>query len=107
MAIIACPSCDKPISDKASQCQHCDFALGSATPDDLERKAQMKRFKQQQKLQNQSMLAILLFISGFGMMYWGGALPGDTQHNIAILMAVVGFVWYGINRVRIVLAKRK
>ena len=39
-------------------------------------------------------------------MYWGGTHPGDLQHNLAILGAVVGFVWYLVNRARIVYIKR-
>jgi hypothetical protein len=60
-----------------------------------------------QALQNQSLLAILIFVAGFGFMYWGGVQPGDLQHNLALGAAIVGFVWYGVNRVRITLAKRK
>lgn len=107
MAITACPSCKKPISDKAPSCPHCGFNIGSATAEDLERKASLQRFQQMQKLQNQSLVAILLFVAGFGFMYWGGVQPGDLQHNLALMTTIVGFVWYGINRVRITLAKRK
>jgi hypothetical protein len=54
----------------------------------------------------QSMLAMLLFVAGFGFMYWGGAVTGGLQYNIAIGLTVVGFVWYIINRVRLVFLKR-
>jgi len=107
MAITACPSCKKPISDKAPSCSHCGFNIGSATAEDLERKASLQHFKHMQKLQNQSLLAIFLFIAGFGFMYWGGTQPGDLQHNLALAGTIVGFVWYAVNRVRITLAKRR
>ena len=54
----------------------------------------------------QSMLAMILFVAGFGFMYWGGAAPGGLQYNIAIGLTFVGFVWYIINRVRLVFLKR-
>ena len=107
MAITSCPSCSKPISDKAKSCSHCGFNIGSATAEDIERKAKLAHYKAMQKLQNQSMLAILLFISGFGFIYWGGSEPGEVQYNLSIAAAIVGFVWYAVNRVRLVLAKRK
>ncbi len=106
MALIDCPACNKKISDKAKQCQHCGFAIGEASVEDIQRKQNMKKFKKLHGIQNQSMLAMLLFIAGFGFMYWGGAQPGDLQHNIALGVTVVGFLWYVINRVRIVLVKR-
>ncbi|NVK57892.1 MAG: zinc ribbon domain-containing protein [Alteromonadaceae bacterium] len=106
MALIDCPSCGKKMSDKAKSCPNCDFSYADATPEDVERKLNMKRFKKMHSIQNQSMLAMLLFIGGFGFMYWGGVSPGDMQHNLALLSCVVGFAWYGINRVRIVLLKR-
>ena len=29
--LISCPNCGKPVSDKAEQCQHCKFVLGTPT----------------------------------------------------------------------------
>jgi hypothetical protein len=107
MAITACPSCKKPISDRSKVCSHCGFNIGDATAEDLERKANFARFQHMHKLQNQSLLAMLIFIFGCGFTVWGGSEPGDIQYNLSILAAVVGFVWYAVNRVRIVLAKRK
>jgi hypothetical protein len=107
MAITACPSCSKPISDKATSCSHCGFNIGSATAEDIERKAKFAHYKAMQKLQNQSMLAILLFVLGFGFIYWGGSAPGDIQYNLSIATTIIGFVWYAVNRVRLVLVKRK
>lgn len=106
MALTNCPSCNKKISDKAKSCQHCGFAIGKADSDDLVRKKNLQKFQKTQSIQNQSMLAMLLFIGGFGFMYWGGVRPGDTQHTIAIGCSVVGFVWYLINRVRLIIHKR-
>jgi hypothetical protein len=107
MAITACPSCSKSISDKAKSCNHCGLNIGSATAEDIDRKAKFAHYQKMQKIQNQSMLAILLFIAGFGFIYWGGSEPGNIQYNLSIGVSVIGFVWYAINRVRLVLAKRK
>ncbi|AWL12151.1 hypothetical protein HMF8227_01678 [Saliniradius amylolyticus] len=106
MALMNCPSCSKKVSDKAEACQHCGFAIGSATSDDLHRKASLRRYKQQQSIQTQSMLAMLLFIGGFGFMYWGGATPEDMQYKASVGALVIGFIWYIVNRIRLIFVKK-
>ena len=106
MALTNCPACNKMISDKAKVCQHCGFAIGNASADDILRKKSLQKFQKVQSIQNQSMLAMLMFIAGFGFMYWGGTQPGDTQHTMAVGCSVVGFVWYIVNRVRLIFIKR-
>lgn len=106
MALIDCPSCNKKISDKAKQCPHCGFVLGEASAEDIQRKRGLARYQKKQRIQNQSLMAMLLFITGFGFMYWGGTQPGDLQHNLALGACVIGFVWYIVNRVRLAMVKR-
>ncbi|MBT0586545.1 zinc-ribbon domain-containing protein [Alteromonas oceanisediminis] len=106
MALIDCPACNKKVSDKAQTCQHCGFAIGNASAEDVQRKLDMQRYKKKQSLQNQSMVAMLLFVTGFGLVYWGGDQPSDLQFNIAVGCSVFGFVWYIVNRVRLVILKR-
>jgi hypothetical protein len=106
MALIDCPSCGKKISDKAQSCQHCDFTLGTPDAEDIARKQSLKKYLKTQNIQTQAMIAMLIFVAGFGFMYWGGAVPGELQHNIAIGMIIIGFVWYIVNRVRLILLKR-
>ena len=106
MALTDCPACNKKISDKSDVCPHCGFQVGDASTEDILRKQSLQRYKKQQSIQNQSLLAVLLFVAGFGFMYWGGTQPGDMQHNLAITATVLGFVWYVINRVRLVIVKR-
>lgn len=106
MALTDCPSCGKTISDKAKSCSHCGFAIGTASTEDVLRKKNLSKFKKQHSIQNQSMIAMLMFVAGFGFMYWGGAKPGDLQHNLAIACSVLGFVWYLVNRVRMIFIKR-
>jgi hypothetical protein len=106
MALVPCPSCNKKISDKVQSCQHCGFTLAQANADDLERKQKLQKYLKAQKIQTQSMVAMLMFVTGFGFMFWGEALPGDMQHNIAAGTSVVGFVWYIINRIRLIFVKK-
>jgi len=106
MALVDCPSCSKKISDKAQSCQHCDFTLGTVNADDIARKKSLNIYLKNQNVQTQSMIAMLLFVAGFGFMYWGAAEPGGLQHNLAIGLALIGFVWYIINRVRLIILKR-
>jgi hypothetical protein len=106
MALVNCPSCSKKISDKAQSCQHCDFTLGTVNAEDIERKQNLKKYLKSQNIQTQSMIAMLLFVAGFGFMYWGEAEPGGLQHNFAIGLALIGFVWYIVNRIRLIILKR-
>lgn len=106
MALIDCPSCGKKISDKAQSCQHCDFAIGQASVEDFARKNALKKYLQRQSIQNQSMLAMLLFVGGFGFMYWGDVTQEDIQFKLAFAVAASGFVWYIVNRVRLVFIKK-
>ncbi|WP_293757543.1 hypothetical protein [uncultured Paraglaciecola sp.] len=106
MALVDCPSCSNKISDKTKNCQHCGLSIGTADAEDIERKKSLNKYLKSQSVQMQSMLAMLLFVAGFGFMYWGGAIPGGLQYNIAIGLTLVGFVWYIVNRVRLVFLKR-
>ncbi len=106
MALIDCPSCNKKISDKAQQCQHCDFVLGEASSEDIARKQNLNKFLKKQQVQTQSMIAMLLFVGGFGFMYWGGAAVDGVQYKMAMGVTIIGFVWYLVNRVRLVFLKR-
>jgi hypothetical protein len=106
MALVDCPSCSKKISDKAQSCQHCDFTLGNASVEDIARKQSLNKYLKNQKIQTQSMIAMLLFVTGFGFMYWGGAVPDGLQYNLAIGLSLIGFIWYVVNRVRLILLKR-
>lgn len=109
MAIIDCPACNKTISDKSKTCCHCKYEFGDSSPDDIRRKISLQRYQKLQKIQNQSMLAIILFIIGCYFVFLGDFPAGENgllMYNASILLATVGFIWYAVNRVRIVLAKR-
>ena len=80
MALIDCPSCNKKISDKTEQCNHCGFAMGNASEDDIARKRNLQKYLKSQSIQTQSLIAMLMFVAGF--------------------------VWYIVNRVRLVFVKK-
>jgi hypothetical protein len=106
MALINCPSCGKKISDKAQVCQHCQFNMGTSTAEDIARKNNLNRHLKRQAIQTQSMIAMLLFVGGIGYMYWGGGASDAFKYNASAGVAVVGFVWYIVNRVRLVFLKK-
>ncbi|MDU0355532.1 hypothetical protein RS130_17985 [Paraglaciecola aquimarina] len=106
MAVVECPSCNKKISDKAKSCQHCDFNLGNASAEDIARQQDLRKYLKKQSIQTQSMVAMLLFVAGFGFMYWGGSAQQDLQYKLAVAVTIIGFVWYIVNRVRLVFLKR-
>lgn len=106
MAITNCPSCNKKISDKAQTCPHCDFSRQGMTKEDAQRKKSHNRFLKMQSINNQSMLAMLMFVIGFGYMYWEGIRPTETEYYVAMSVSAIGFVWYIVNRVRMVVLKK-
>jgi hypothetical protein len=110
MAITSCPACSKPISDKVKTCPHCNLAFGDSSAEDIQRKLSHQRYQKLHRLQNQSMLAILIFIVGAYFVFMGdyeNNEKGILMYNIALGVTTLGFIWYAINRVRITLAKRK
>ena len=110
MAITNCPSCNKSISDKAKSCSHCHYEFGDSSAEDIQRKLSLQRYKKRQKIQNQSMLSILLFVIGCYFVFLGDFPAGEKgimMYNAALAVTTIGFIWYVVNRVRIALVKRK
>lgn len=109
MAIINCPACNKTISDKAESCSHCGYEFNGQSAEDIQRDITRRKNKRLHSLQNQSMLAILVFLAGCYFVFMGNLPAGENgilMYNAAVLAAAVGFVWYAVNRVRIMLVKR-
>lgn len=110
MAIVNCPNCSRKISDKAAVCDNCGFVLGNLDAQTLERKRRRLKADQLNKLTTQSMLAMLLFVAGIaGVFYFRDTTSADPtwQSQLALVVTVVGFVWYIVNRMRMVAARRK
>ncbi|MDX3774250.1 zinc ribbon domain-containing protein [Chromatiaceae bacterium AAb-1] len=107
MAIISCPFCGQKISDKATNCSKCQNDLSDLTPEKIESLNREKRFNQSQRLVNHSMMALVLFLGGFGIWYWWQPESGSYNQYIAAIAVVTGFVWYIVTRIRIMLFKRR
>ncbi|MFT4926670.1 MAG: Co/Zn/Cd efflux system component [Phenylobacterium sp.] len=105
MAVISCPQCNKKISDKANQCPHCDIST-DMDADELQKVARQHVLTKSRKLSNQSMVAMLLFLGGFYVMYFRSPAIDSPQMMVAQGLIVVGFLWYIINRVRLLLLKK-
>ncbi|MCH2055874.1 MAG: hypothetical protein MK214_04515 [Thalassotalea sp.] len=107
MALINCPSCNQKISDKAATCSHCGMQMQGLDKDKLASIERENRIKTKQKLMNQSLYALLLFCGGFLFLFLQDVAPGSWQYFTAITCTILGFIFYLITRVRLILAKRK
>ncbi len=105
MAIINCPACNKKISDRATSCPHCGYSM-QGSKEDISRKRSHNRYMKMQSINNQSMLAMLLFVIGFGYGYWEDVQPPDVEYYIAMTCSGIGFLWYLVNRVRMIIVKK-
>ncbi|MCF2857265.1 hypothetical protein L1286_07280 [Pseudoalteromonas sp. SMS1] len=107
MAIAQCPSCNKSISSKHTICPHCDVELGKISEDELRRLSVRNRIKKQQSIMNYSFLALILFLGGFLYMYWQHPVEGSLEMYAAKSAIGIGMVWYLVNRVILVILKKK
>ncbi|KKO43921.1 hypothetical protein WG68_18065 [Arsukibacterium ikkense] len=107
MAIISCPYCGHRISDKAAACSKCGGDLTGNTPEQLAAIERDKKYRKMQSLMNQSMLAMVLFLGGFGILYWWQPANHSYNQYASNGAIALGFCWYVITRARIILLKRK
>ncbi|MEH8020829.1 zinc ribbon domain-containing protein [Rheinheimera metallidurans] len=107
MAIISCPYCGHKTSDKGANCVKCNGDLASLTPEKRAALSRDKAIDQAQSLVNHSMFALLLFLAGFGLMYWWDPEAGSVQQYIAGAAIGLGFCWYMISRARIFFIKKR
>lgn len=107
MAIISCPVCEQRVSNKSAVCPKCKTDLTSATPEKLSAQHRDKMLRQSQSLMNQSMLALLLFLAGFGILYWWQPTTGSYNEYVSTAAIALGFCWYVVCRARIIWLKRK
>ena len=106
MAIISCPFCGFKISDKAAQCTKCNADVSELTPEKMASIARNKMLDKTQSLVNHSMFALLLFLGGFGSIYWFSPAQGSLQQIAFMGLSAIGFCWYIITRIRIMLLKK-
>lgn len=103
MALIECPSCNKRISNKASECQYC----GSQLSGDSQLLSTINHIKRSNQLVNQGLLSMTLFIAGVVVWFWGGDTAEGVRSYIGGACFVLGFVGYLVTRLQIVMHKRK
>ncbi len=107
MAVINCPSCKKKTSDKAANCNHCGLSLQDIDSDKIASINNVNRINQAQRLMTYSFIAMLLFCGGFLFMFWDNVEQGTWQHYLAMTCTAIGFIFYIIIRIRLLLFKRK
>ena len=106
MAIISCPQCAKKISDKQTVCPHCDLDMTDLTEEKMHSLSKINNLKSNQSIMTHQAIAMLMFLGGiFG--WYNSDDPEAPQHTAAIAVAVIGFVWYIVNRFRMIWQKRK
>ncbi|GEK11557.1 hypothetical protein HUZ36_17915 [Pseudoalteromonas sp. McH1-7] len=107
MAIAQCPSCNKSISSKHKSCPHCETNLADFSQEDRERAASRNRVKRQQTVMNYSFIALILVLGGFLYIYWQQPAPNSFEMIASKSAIGIGTVWYLINRVILVILKKK
>ncbi|MBU2882195.1 hypothetical protein KO525_05730 [Psychrosphaera sp. B3R10] len=106
MAIIKCPQCANNISDKHKACPHCELDMTELTEEKLHSLNKIRSLKSNQTLMTHQIIAMLLFLAGC-FSYYKLDDPESPQFVAAQASIVIGFVWYIVNRIRIILAKRQ
>lgn len=106
MAIITCPHCNNKISDKAPQCPHCQIGVDTDETE-RERLLKIKKVHQIKTLSVQSMMALVLAMAGFAVMYFDTPEPDSIQMTLARVAFAAGFIWYVVNRIRHFILKNK
>lgn len=94
------------MSSRADTCPHCGYSRSGMSAEDDERKIRFKHYLKVQSLNTQGALAVMLFVIGFAYMKWGGKDPSALEWYIAMTISGVGFCWYIVNRVRMVMARK-
>jgi len=105
MALIACPECNRQISDSAATCPGCGIEVASA----MESRAAGARLSTVQltskKFKIHTLIAIGLFVLGVIWMLvesqrvQAGQQGGETP--FAVLFMLSGLIWYVVTRIRI------
>jgi hypothetical protein len=106
MAIINCPACQKKVSDKAPQCQHCQLDLKNIDETQLRSIKRIQTINKSQQLMNWSFIAMLFFCAGVLVIYWKDLQPGSVSYGAAVTSIVVGVSLYLFARVKMILLKR-
>lgn len=99
MAIISCPSCDKPISSRTNLCPYCGFERGEVAEEQLK---ELRRRRLRDRIYHLKMLsyvALTLLLFAFG---WYVAATGGFQYRSPMgpyLLFALGGVFYSVVRI--------
>lgn len=107
MAIISCPYCQQKVSDKAAVCGKCGGNLADVSPEQLERYSRDTKLAHSQNLNNQAMIALVIFLGSFCWYYYRVPEQDSLELHAVNACMVLGCLWYVVTKARIVLFKRK
>lgn len=107
MALINCPQCNEKISDKVKECPSCGLDIGNLSEESLASLGRQKKIKKMARITTESFFAILLFAGGFTWLYWREPSYQSVEMYASYAAVWLGVIWYLVNRVRLILVKRK
>jgi hypothetical protein len=87
-------------------CPHCDTALAGLDEHERAKLANRRFVQRKQALLNQSFVALILFLGGFLYLYSREPAAESLEQMTTYGAIATGFVWYIINRIRIILLKK-
>jgi hypothetical protein len=105
MAIISCPSCDKPISSRTNLCPYCGFQRGEVAEEQLQEFRRRKLRDRIYRFKMGSYGALTLLLAAFG---WYLSETSGFQYRSSLgpyLLFAVGGVCYMVIRVYLYKAK--
>ena len=99
MAIVTCPMCSSKMSDKAPSCPSCG---ATSDMDDEQRHRVASRISQKklQQISTHNMIAVIIALAGFYVMYFQSPDPESWQLKCSQGAVAIGFLWYIVNRIR-------
>ena len=99
MAIISCPSCDKPISNRTNLCPYCGFERGEVAEEQLQ---EFRRRKLRDRIYHLKMLsyaALTMLLDPYGWYMWD---KSGFQYRASLgpyLLFAIGGLCYSIIRI--------
>lgn len=87
-------------------CPHCDTALAGLDEHERAKLANRQFVQRKQALLNQSFVALIIFLGGFLYLYSREPAAESLEQMTTYGAIATGFVWYIINRIRIILLKK-
>ena len=104
--IVKCPSCKKPVSDKAASCSHCGFSLDDVSVEAFKEQKRRSLRDRIYRLKMSSYLAITLLLAGAGWYFYETADLDLTPSMGPIILVALGSLAYLTVRVLLFINKR-